>query len=1480
MDHAVASSSTHENNQIECSICNSKTDEHLIQVGLKGKKTLKTVSIDRGDKKFATLDLSEDVHVHASCRKLYTHAKNVEAAKRKLEAQKTSNISPTKRKLRKSSDSSSNDTFDWERYCFLCGEEAIEEKEKKKPVERRKKIISIISSDYASSILMILTKLNDDAHREVYKRISGIQDFMSLHARYHKDCDIKLRNEYVEMMKSPKTVYSDKIDQAMEEIYHFMLTNDECQFTITQLIDAIKHSDIKPSEETVKQRLMKKFSDQIVISSRVGGVTYVCFSNNLYDILTDAWYSNRPTTKEEEENKLIDSASELIRRKIRQTIVRTNEYPTSDKMFDDINQNIPPHLLRFLNNVIYKDKEQNENNKKWYSKKISSIAHAIMSAARPKSFVSALQLAVGATFYRKFGSKKIIEICYNLGFCCSYSEIKLYEICAAGQAERVLLNPFLQIVSDNSDFNVCTIDGRGTFHNLGSIEIITPANSLQDRKPIVRCHRSEIPKQSELVEKNRIDLLLYTKPAGSGLKLIKVESFKEDPSFKTNLIDQLNILWMYFKYVRENEFLGWNGFMCMMTSCRENYEVSVVNFLPFINASPSDYNTLFTALQNAAAIVSKEGMKTLIVTFDQPLYIKARDIVEATFFDQIVVIVRLGGFHLLMSFMGCIGQIMAGSGIKEILSLIYAEGSVDKMLNGHSYARAVRAHIILQQVLSIIIMDELKKENADFQKLLESEENLTFDMNIDEINSNECFIKINEIFEVKLNNLEERGNTCKLWVQYFRMVSLLKTFLAAERMGDWKLHLECIRNMLPFFHAAGHFNYSKSARLYLQDMKQLESKIDPVEYKRFTEDGYFTSRRSNTYWAGIFSDQTIEQTLMRAMSVEGGPFKRGSSESVVIKWIKGILYTKDIIEGLEHFCDLQFNKSHQHVDSRDARINRDKQDAIVLQQFLTKHNPFEDIDNLRNIVTGMVATDEINCHNALTIGIVAMKAIDGKNFNEIKQSRKDKVIPLLGVNSKLKIGEKTITVDPLLLFQRISVMKKSDEELQFYLKFELAPYPLSLFDDSGMRKTAKASLYSLFETLDITLDKNNSLYVIDGGMLLYRVKWQANCKYEDIFQQYITYLRRNFGNHIIVVFDSYDEQSTKIVERNRRNKQCSTKEYIFTKDMMVPVPQDKFLSDYKNKSRFIEYLIEEFQKQSIKCYQGKGEADELLVKITIEDESSLQKVIVAEDVDILVILTARAEAEKEIYFLKLGKQNVPSLIYSSNSFAVNYPNSAKLIAFSHAFTGCDTTSAFFNKGKKKFFDLIEKRSDLQQKAEIFYNSNSDIEAILEAGRYCSIILYGAAKDVQVQKMNNVEDLQVFLEQMRYEYFIKATTKNNAVKLSSLVPTVDAINEHVKRCYLQTQVWLGNENIKPTDWGWEKSEGTLRPISMQNTPAPQELLKMIFCNCKKGCGVSCSCRKVGLFCNSTCGECSGQNCQNSGPITDQDEEEEIESDDDF
>ena len=67
------------------------------------------------------------------------------------------------------------------------------------------------------------------------------------------------------------------------------------------------------------------------------------------------------------------------------------------------------------------------------------------------------------------------------------------------------------------------------------------------------------------------------------------------------------------------------------------------------------------------------------------------------------IIVLLGRFHLILSFLCCIGYIMNGSGLKEALSTIYAPNAVDLMLKGRDYSRAVRGHFLVQLALIKII---------------------------------------------------------------------------------------------------------------------------------------------------------------------------------------------------------------------------------------------------------------------------------------------------------------------------------------------------------------------------------------------------------------------------------------------------------------------------------------------------------------------------------------------------------------------------------------------------------------------------------------------------------------------------------------------------------------------------------------------------------------------------------------------------------
>lgn len=85
-------------------------------------------------------------------------------------------------------------------------------------------------------------------------------------------------------------------------------------------------------------------------------------------------------------------------------------------------------------------------------------------------------------------------------------------------------------------------------------------------------------------------------------------------------------------------------------------------------------------------------------------------------------------------------------------------------------------------------------------------------------------------------------------------------------MGNWKLHLQCVEKMIPYFHASGHFPHAKSCHLthlYLNDMTNIQFKMTADEQLRFINESDFTIRRTNQFWSGNRSDMTIEKTCVQ-----------------------------------------------------------------------------------------------------------------------------------------------------------------------------------------------------------------------------------------------------------------------------------------------------------------------------------------------------------------------------------------------------------------------------------------------------------------------------------------------------------------------------------------------------------------------------------------------------------------------------------------
>ena len=68
------------------------------------------------------------------------------------------------------------------------------------------------------------------------------------------------------------------------------------------------------------------------------------------------------------------------------------------------------------------------------------------------------------------------------------------------------------------------------------------------------------------------------------------------------------------------------------------------------------------------------------------------------------MVLRLGGLHTEMSFLGAIGHLMGGSGLQELLEVIYADSAVSHILTDKAISRAIRGHILIEAVLYAIIL--------------------------------------------------------------------------------------------------------------------------------------------------------------------------------------------------------------------------------------------------------------------------------------------------------------------------------------------------------------------------------------------------------------------------------------------------------------------------------------------------------------------------------------------------------------------------------------------------------------------------------------------------------------------------------------------------------------------------------------------------------------------------------------------------------
>ena len=174
----------------------------------------------------------------------------------------------------------------------------------------------------------------------------------------------------------------------------------------------------------------------------------------------------------------------------------------------------------------------------------------------------------------------------------------------------------------------------------------------------------------------------------------------------------------------------------------------------------------------------------------------------------------------------------------------------------------------------------------------------------------------------------------------------------------------------------------------------------------------------------------------------------------------------------------------------------------------------------------------------------------------------------------------------------------------------------------------------------------------------------------------------------------------------------------------------------------------------------------------------------------------------------------------------------------HVYSGCDSTSAFYGKGKKKAYDIM--KSDpkfigcFAGLGESFAPSPELVEMLEEF----TCKLYG--------------DTSNDINATRYKSFCATLSEK------SLPPCKDALLQHIKRCSYQAAIHHRSLNQfiaapSPKGYGWSVHDAVIDIVWMTNAAAPEMLLKVVKCGCKttKCIKGGCSCLTNKLPCTDMC-----------------------------
>ncbi|XP_057314196.1 uncharacterized protein LOC130655456 [Hydractinia symbiolongicarpus] len=736
------------------------------------------------------------------------------------------------------------------------------------------------------------------------------------------------------------------------------------------------------------------------------------------------------------------------------------------------------------------------------------------------------------------------------------------------------------------------------------------------------------------------------------------------------------------------------------------------------------------------------------------------------------------------------------------------------------------------------------------------------------------------------------------------MMDVLFGFIRGLKIGNWELHLDATRQMLPWFFAYDRPNYSRYCTFYVMEMLRLPE-THPGICEEFTN-GNFAVRRSPGKFNKVPSDQCIEQTINREQKCHGGITGYSTSPGTIQRWVFTSHTIAKCISILEDMLTIKQKMSHPKELGK-SRMEFDEASVQRCYDTLVSWgSPFNSRDSLVQICSGVEATTvvEKNLLEAHSVGKKEMEEFVEKRiksneisfYDRIKKNRL-KTFKDVAVKKVCKVKEKNITIAAeRSVFAKLLIIAQNRNNISMkeVLSYPLSPIPWALaLPDGGLVKTVKSKLLAKIEE---GIDPEESLptnccTIFDGMVLLQQLDGIPLLTFGDISEFLLKRILRCKSQIIYFVTDQYFQNSVKGYERSRRTADGTLRVRIERRDQKKPSQLKKYMRNDENKKEITQFLLNDWSNESrfvglldrreiyFNCLSKFFKIYVVNGRVCCEEESSLENhqeeadtkvflccnhasvtgvdnaCIVTVDSDI-VIYAVHFENKIGInIYLQIGSGGRKRILSVTKIRDAVGPAIAEALPAFHAFTGNDFTSAFHGIGKVKPYNLLKANEIFQNVfAKLGKSATFDVDLFPHIEQFvCK--LYGVSA-------TNTDDA-------RYKKFCSCKPTPEPQQLP---PTRDALLNHCKRVSYITAIvrnsLVANPNLpSPNGHGWNVNGEKLEIIWLLRRPAPDALLEMVSCSCRK----SSSCAKETCVCSSydlPCTDLCSCNCVDQGSDNDE------------